>query len=156
MISFIDEHRHVHGVEPICRVLPIAPSTYRTHEARRRDPGRLSARARRDAVLCKEIDRVFNENFRLYGVRKVWQQLRREGFDVARSTVARLMKKLGLKGAVRGKPVRTTKSDQAAACPLDRVNRKFRAERPNALWVADFTYGAPRPGWSGVHMSGMH
>jgi transposase InsO family protein len=146
MIAFIDEHRAVHGVEPICRVLPIAPSTYHAHAARRADPERLPARARRDAGLKVAIRRVFEENFRVYGVRKVWRQLSREGIGAARCTVARLMRAMGLQGAVRGKPVRTTISNKAAPCPLDRVNRQFRAPRPNALWVSDFTYVAT---WSG-------
>jgi putative transposase len=139
MIAFINEHRGVHGVEPICRVLPIAPSTYHAHVARRADPGRRSRRAKRDEVLKAEIRRVFEENFRVYGVRKLWRQLGRDGIPVARCTVVRLMKAMGLQGAVRGKPVRTTVPDPAAACPLDRVNRQFQAPRPNALWVSDFT-----------------
>jgi putative transposase len=142
MIAFIDEHRAVYGVEPICRVLPIAPSTYHAHAARRADPKRLPARARRDAALMIEIRRVSEENFCVYGVRKVWRQLGREGIGVARCTVARLMRTMGLQGAVRGKPVRTTISDKAAPCPLDRVNRQFQAPRPNVLWVSDFTYVA--------------
>jgi putative transposase len=142
MIAFIDEHRAVYGVEPICRVLPIAPSTYYAHAARRADPKRLPARARRDAALMIEIRRVSEENFCVYGVRKVWRQLSREGIAVARCTVARLMRAMGLQGAVRGKPVRTTISDKAAPCPLDRVNRQFQAPRPNVLWVSDFTYVA--------------
>jgi putative transposase len=146
MIAFIDAHRAVYGVEPICRVLPIAPSTYCAHAARRADHGKLPARARSDARLQVEIRRVFEENFRVYGVRKVWRQLGREGIAVARCTVARLMRTMGLQGAVRGKPVRTTISDKAAPCPLDRVNRQFRALRPNALWVSDFTYVAT---WAG-------
>jgi transposase InsO family protein len=146
MIAFIDEHRAVYGVEPICRVLPIAPSTYYAHVAQRADPGKLPARARNDATLKVEIRRVFEANFRVYGVRKVWRQLGREGIVVARCTVARLMRIMGLQGAVRGKPVRTTISDKAAPCPLDRVNRQFRALRPNALWVSDFTYIAT---WAG-------
>jgi putative transposase len=140
MIAFIDEHSDAHGDEPICRVLPIAPSTYHDHVARRADPSRLSARARQDAALRPEIARVFAENFAVYGVRKVWRQLRREGFDVARCTVERLMKDMGLQGVIRGKPVRTTISDKAALCPLDHVNRQFHAPRPNVLWVSDFTY----------------
>jgi transposase InsO family protein len=140
MIAFIDEHRETHGVEPICRVLPIAPSTYHAHAARRADPDKLPARAKRDATLMAEIRRVWEDNFQVYGVRKIWRQLAREGIVVARCTVARLMRAMGLQGAVRGKPVRTTVSDQAAPCPLDRVNRQFQAPRPNALWVADFTY----------------
>ena len=142
MIAFIGEHRGVYGVEPICRILPIAPSTYHAHVGRRADPGKLSRRAKRDEVLKSEIRRVFEENFRVYGVRKVSRQLGREGIAVARCTVARLMKAMGLKGAVRGKPVRTTISDKAAPCPLDRVNRQFRAPQPNVLWVSDFTYVA--------------
>ena len=140
MIAFINEHRAIHGVEPICRVLPIAPSTYHAHAARRADPGRLPARAHRDAAVKIEIGRVYNENFRVYGVRKVWRQLGREGIAVARCTVARLMRTMGLQGVVRGKTIRTTISNAAAPCPLDRVNRQFRAPRPNALWVSDFTY----------------
>lgn len=140
MIAFIDDQRDTHGVEPICKVLPIAPSTYFDHVAKRADPEKQSFRAKRDAVLLPEIDRVFNENFRVYGVRKVWRQLRRERFDVARCTVARLMRVMGLEGIIRGKPIRTTFSDKAAPCPLDHVNRQFYAPRPNALWVSDFTY----------------
>ncbi|WP_085985377.1 IS3 family transposase [Methylobacterium radiotolerans] len=146
MIAFIDDHREAYGVEPICRVLPIAPSTYHAHAARRVDPGKLPARARSDAALMVEIRRVFEENFHVYGVRKVWRQLGREGIAVARCTVARLMRVMGLKGVVRGKKVRTTIPDPAAACPLDRVNRQFKAPRPNALWVSDFTYVAT---WAG-------
>jgi putative transposase len=140
MIVFIDEHRAIHGVEPICRVLPIAPSPYYAHAARRADPGKLPARAQRDAALKIEIGRVYEENFRVYGVRKLWRQLGREGIALARCTVARLMHAMGLQGVVRGKTVRTTISDTAAPWPLDRVNRQFKAPRPNALWVSDFTY----------------
>ena len=118
MIAFIDEHRAIHGVEPICRVLPIAPSTYHAHAARRADPGKLPARAQRDVTLRIEIRRVHEENFRVYGVRKVWRQLLREGIVVARCTVARLMRTMGLQGVVRGKTVRTTISNAAAPCPL--------------------------------------
>jgi len=146
MIAFIDDHRGAHGVEPICKVLPIAPSTYRAHVAKRRDPAKLSARARRDARLKIEVRRVFDENFRVYGVRKVWRQLKREGFDVARCTVSRLMRDIGLQGVIRGKSVRTTVSDKAAPCPLDHVNRQFKAPRPNVLWLSDFTYVAT---WTG-------
>ncbi|TPG16470.1 IS3 family transposase [Sphingomonas koreensis] len=146
MIAFIDDQRAVHGVEPICKVLPIAPSTYHAHVAQRRDPLRLSARARRDVALRVEVRRVFDANFRVYGVRKVWRQLQREGFDVARCTVARLMRAMGLAGVIRGKPVRTTIGDRSAPCPLDRVNRQFRAPAPNMLWVSDFTYVAT---WAG-------
>jgi transposase InsO family protein len=146
MIAFIDDQRWVHGVEPICKVLPIARSTYHAHVAKRVDPSRLSARARRDAALKDEVRRVFEANFRVYGVRKVWRQLQREGFDVARCTVARLMRAMGLEGVIRGRTVRTTVSDKAAPCPLDHVNRQFSVSRPNALWVSDFTYVAT---WSG-------
>jgi putative transposase len=146
MIAFIDDHRGAFGVEPICRVLPIAPSTYHAHAAQRLDPAKTSARARQDTVLCLAIRRVFDENHGLYGVRKVWRQLGREGISVARCTVARLMRRLGLRGVVRGKEVRTTMPDRAAPCPADKVNRQFRAPRPNALWVSDFTYVAT---WQG-------
>ena len=146
MIAFIDVHREVYGVEPISRVLPIAPSTYYEHVAQRARPTRRSARARRDAALRPEVRRVFEENFRVYGVRKVWRQMKREGFAVARCTVERLMRDMGLQGVIRGKPVRTTVSDKAAPCPLDRVNRQFRAPAPNMLWVSDFTYVAT---WAG-------
>jgi putative transposase len=146
MIAFIDDHREAHGVEPICKVLPIAPSTYHDHIAKRVDPSRLSARARRDAALKDEVQRVFEANFRVYGVRKVWRQLQREGFDVARCTVGRLMRAMGLEGIIRGKPLRTTVSDKAAPCPLDHVNRQFHAPAPNMLWVSDFTYVAT---WTG-------
>lgn len=140
MTAFIDAHRGVYGVEPICKVLPIAPSTYYLQAARRADPGRQPARVQRDESLCEAIQRVWHEHFQVYGVRKVWRQLRREGVAVARCTVARLMRRLGLRGVIRGKPVRTTVPDPARPCPLDRVNRQFRADRPNALWVSDFTY----------------
>lgn len=151
MIAFIDEHRPVLGVEPICKVLPIAPSTYYDTVAKRTDVDRLSVRARRDVSLKIEIRRVFDANYRVYGVRKVWRQLRREGFDVARCTVARLMKTMGLQGVIRGKPVRTTVSDKAVPCPLDQVNRQFHAPAPNRLWVSDFTYVST---WTGmVHVA---
>ncbi|SFJ27639.1 Transposase InsO and inactivated derivatives [Albimonas pacifica] len=151
MIAFIDDHRVEHGVEPICRVLPIAPSTYYAHQALRRDPSRRSDRARRDDDLRPQIDRVFDENYRVYGVRKVWRQMQREGRDVARCTVARLMKDMGLQGVIRGKKPRTTIPDKAAPRPLDRVNRAFRVPAPNMLWVSDFTYVAT---WQGfVHVA---
>jgi putative transposase len=146
MIAFIDDHREAHGVEPICKVLPIAPSTYRERAAKRVDPAKLSPRAKRDVSLKVEIRRVFAANFEIYGVRKVWRQLRREGFDIARCTVERLMRSMGLRGVIRGKPVKTTVSDKAAPCPLDHVKRQFRAPRPNVLWVSDFTYVAT---WQG-------
>ncbi|SDF06678.1 HTH-like domain-containing protein [Agrobacterium pusense] len=120
MISFIDEHRSVLGVEPICRLLPIAPSTYYEVIANRTDVDRLSARERNDIAMKVEIRRVFNENFQVYGVRKVWRQLQREGYDIARCTVARLMRTMGIQGVIRGKPIKTTVSDKSAPCPLDR------------------------------------
>jgi len=146
MIAFVDKHRDNHGVEPICKLLPIAPSTYHDHVAKRRDPSRLSARAQRDILLKPEVARVFAENFGVYGVRKVWRQMKREGYDIARCTVERLMHDMGLAGVIRGKPVRTTISDKAAPCPLDHVNRQFHAPAPNRLWVSDFTYVAT---WAG-------
>lgn len=146
MIAFIDAHRAVYGVEPICRMLPIAPSTYHAHVARRTDPDRLPPRVKRDARLRPEIHRVWEENFQVYGVRKLWRQLRREGIGIARCTTARLMKQMGLAGTIRGKPVKTTISNPAAPCPRDKVNRQFHAPRPNALWVSDFTYVAT---WQG-------
>ena len=146
MIAFIDDHRGAYGVEPICKVLPIAPSTYHEQAARRRGPARAPARQRRDRALMKDISRVWDENFQVYGVRKVWRQLLREGKRVARCTVARLMRKMGLQGAVRGKPIKTTISNAAAPCPLDRVNRAFQPPCPDRLWVADFTYIST---WSG-------
>jgi transposase InsO family protein len=146
MIRFIDDHRGAYGVEPICKLLPIAPSTYHAHAARRTDPARLPARAGRDVVLATDIQRVFDANFGVYGVRKVWRQLGREGKKVARCTVARLMRRMGLQGVVRGREVRTTVSNPAVVCPLDRVNRQFHAPRPNALWLSDFTYVAT---WQG-------
>jgi transposase InsO family protein len=140
MITFIDDHRQVYGVEPICKVLPIAPSTYHAHIAKRADPTKLSARARQDIALKPEIARVFAANFEVYGVRKVWRQMVRERFDIARCTVERLMRGMGLAGVIRGKHVRTTVQDKAAPCPLDHVNRVFHAPAPNVLWVSDFTY----------------
>ena len=140
MIAFIDDHREVHGVEPICKLLPIASSTYHAHAAARRDPSKLSSRAKRDAELAEQIRRVSAENFSVYGARKIWRQLRRDGETVARCTFERLMRSMGLQGAIRGKSMKTTVSDKAAPCPQDKVNRQFKAERPNALWVADFTY----------------
>ena len=140
MWAFIDQYRETLGVEPICRVLQIAPSGYRRHAARQRDPARRSARAQRDEILMRHIQRIWDANRQVYGVDKVWRQLQREGLAVARCTVARLMRRLGLRGVQRGQAVRTTVPNLAAPCPGDRVNRQFRAERPNQLWVADFTY----------------
>ena len=146
MITFVDAFRDDHGVEPICCVLEIAPSTYHEHVRRRENPVTAPARVQRDAEMMKEIRRVFDENFQVYGVRKVWRQLQREGFDVARCTVARLMKKMALQGVIRGRRIRTTVADKAKPCPLDHVNRQFKAPRPNVLWVSDFTYVAT---WQG-------
>jgi len=143
MVAFIDQHRETYGVEPICAVLPIAPSTYFLQKAQDHDPTRRSARAQRDAELRAAIQRVWDEHQQVYGPRKVWRQLRREQVDVARCTVERLMRAMGLRGAVRGRAwVVTTRTDAAAARPADLVERQFTATRPNQLWVADFTYVA--------------
>jgi putative transposase len=146
VIAFMETHVGEFGVEPMCRVLQIAPSTWHEHARRKADPARLSARAKRDAALSAEIRRVHAENFGVYGVRKVWRQLQREGLSMARCTVARLMKALGLEGVVRGKRIKTTISDKGVPCPQDKVNRQFAADRPNRLWVSDFSYVAT---WSG-------
>ena len=146
MVSFIDEQRAQYGVEPICAQLPIAPSTYYHHKAREVDSAKVPARHLRDRYLMPQIQRVWEENFRVYGARKVWRQLNREGFTVARCTVERLMQKLGLQGVVRGKKQITTISDPAQDRAPDLVKRTFTASRPNQLWVADFTYVAT---WSG-------
>jgi putative transposase len=138
--AFIDEHRDAYGVEPICKVMQIAPSTYWLHAQRTRKPELRPERAKRDDVLVAEVQRVWQENFGVYGVRKVWRQLNREGLILARCTVGRLMRRAGLQGVVRGKKQRTTVPDAAAACPQDKVQRKFSADRPNQLWVSDFTY----------------
>lgn len=141
-MTFIDDHRDEYGVESICSVLPIAPSTYYEREARRKNPELLPARAKRDAELRTEINRVWHEQQEVYGVRKLWKQMKREEIDVARCTVARLMRDLGLRGAVHGKTIRTTIPDTSASRPPDLVDRDFTATRPNELWVADFTYVA--------------
>ncbi len=142
MVAFIDDYRNDYGVEPICAVLPIAPSTYYNWKARQVDPALRSARSLRDEQLRGEIQRVWEANFRVYGVRKVWRQLKREGFIVARCTVERLMKELGLRGAVRGRAAKTTIPADVSERPLDLVNREFTAEQPNRLWVSDLTYVA--------------
>src|SRR5262249_60239905 len=134
------------GCQRTGSVLALAASTYHAHGARRAKPETAPARVKRDMLLSVEIRRVYEENFRVDGVRKVWRQLLREGYDVARCTVARLMKKMALQGAIRGRQVRTTVSDKATPCPLDHVNRRFRAPRPDMLWVSDFPYVAT---WSG-------
>jgi putative transposase len=147
MVRYIDEHKDRFGVEPICAVLPIAPSTYYEQKAREREPDRRPARAIRDDALKLQIQRVFDENFRVYGAHKVWKQINREGLRVARCTVERLMKALGLRGVVRGKTFKTTIPDELAERRADRVNRTFTVARPNALWVADLTYVAT---WRGL------
>ena len=140
MMAFIDAHREDLGIEPICRELAIAPSSYHEHAARLADPGRRPARARRDDEMRAQIKRVHEASFGLYGTRKVWHQLRCEGVVIAKCTVERLMAAMGLAGVRRGKKTITTVSDPKASCPLDKVNREFRVSRPNALWVVDFTY----------------
>ena len=147
MVSFIDQHRGKYGVEPICTELPIAPSSYYEYKAREADPGRLPARHQRDAWLEVEIQRVWEANFRVYGVRKVWKQLNREQIRAAKCTTERLMQKLGIQGVKRGKGYKTTIPDDLAARPADLVNRDFTATRPNQLWVADITFVAT---WRGV------
>ena len=147
MRAFVDQHRDVHGVEPICRVLQIAPSGYRRHTARLPTPALCSPRAQRDAALAPHIERVWQANLQVYGAKKVWRQLHREGHAVARCTVERLMCRQGLRGVTRGKVVRTTIADPKAPCPLDKVNRQFKADRPNQLWVSDFTYVSTWQGW---------
>lgn len=148
MIAFIDDHREADGVEPICKVLPIAPSTYRDHVAKRADPGKLSAGPKQDLKLKPESERVFAENFDVHGARKVWRQMLREGFAVARCTIERLMADLGLHSVIRGKPVLTTVQDKAAPCPRDHVNRVFHAPAPNRLGLSDFTYVSTRSGFA--------
>jgi transposase InsO family protein len=140
MVSFIEAERETYGVESICRVLPIAPSTDYEYQARRRDPERLPARAKRDAVLRTEIRRVRQENFDVYGAKKTWTELKRQKVRVARCTVARLMRSMGLRGAVRGRTFKTTISDASTSRPADLVERNFTATRPNQLWVSDLTY----------------
>ena|SRR5579864_3008117 len=147
MVTFIDDHRIAYGVEPICRVLPIAPSTYFRRKAEQRDSSTRSARAQRDAVLRAIIRRIWEENQRVYGPRKVWKQMGREGLHEARCRVRRLMREMGLAGAVRGRAwVTTTQTESAADRPSDLVDRHFVVTRPNQLWVADFTYVAT---WQG-------
>jgi transposase InsO family protein len=143
MIAFIDDHRERFGVEPICRVLPIAPSTYFRHKQLQRDPTKRSARAQRDDALMAIICRIWMEHHQVYGPRKVWKQMGREGLHEARCRVRRLMRQMGLAGAVRGRAwTVTTQPDAGATQPPDLVERRFTATRPNQLWVADFTYVA--------------
>jgi transposase InsO family protein len=142
MVAFVDAHRATYGVEPICAVVPIAPSTYYEQQARQRDPARQPARVQRDGRLRPEIQRVWDANHRVYGAKKVWKQLNREAIPVARCTVARLMRQLGVRGVVRGQRCRTTIPEPAAARAQDLVARNFTTDRPNALWVSDLTYVA--------------
>lgn len=147
MVTFIEEHRGEYGVESIREVLPVAPSTFFAHQRRQKDPKRRPAREVRDEELRARIQAIWEENFGVYGVRKVWRALLRKKVEVARCTVARLMREMGLRGAVRGRAVAiTTKADEEAQRPSDLVDRDFRAERPNALWVADIIYVAT---WAG-------
>jgi transposase InsO family protein len=146
MVEFIDTRRDRYGVEPICKLLQVAPSWYYEQKARQSDPRRIPLRARRDAELCNSIRRVWEENFRAYGARKIWKQLHRESIPVARCTVERLMDRLGIEGIKRGAKRRTTIPADLAEKPLDRVQRQFVASRPNQLWIADFTYVAT---WAG-------
>ncbi|ABX19389.1 IS401 transposase [Burkholderia multivorans ATCC 17616] len=147
MKAYIDRYRDAYGVEPICKVLQIAPSCYRRHAARLRNPALRCKRAQRDDALIPDIERIWHANWQVYGADKVWKQMNREGIRVARCTVERLMKRQGLQGVRRGKVVRTTTPDTSAPCPLDRVQRVFKAERPNQLWVSDFTYVSTWQGW---------
>lgn len=146
MLAFIDAHREQYGVESICKLLPIAPSTYYEHKARQSDPTRIPKRLQRDAELRGSIRRIWEDNFRAYGARKVWRQLQREHIPVARCTVERLMCQEGLRGVVRGRRARTTIANDLFEKPLDRVQRRFVASRPDELWVADFTFVAT---WTG-------
>ena len=146
MVAFIDDHRQAEGVESICKELPIAPATYYAYKVVQADPAKQSPRRRRDEALRTEIRRVWEDNFEVYGAKKVWHQLKREGQRVARCTVERLMREMGIHGVVRGKQKRTTVASDHDQRPLDLVRRAFHAERPNQLWVADFTYVAT---WTG-------
>ena len=145
--AFIDQHRATYGAEPICKALQVAPSGYWRTAAQARNPALRCARAHSDELLSAHIHRIWHANMQVYGAEKVWRQLKREQIQVARCTVERLMRRAGLRGAIRGKVVRTTISNPAAPCPLDRVNRQFRADRPDQLWVSDFTYV---PTWQGM------
>ena len=147
IIDFIDDSRETFGVKPICKALQFAPSTYYDRRAILRDPERASRRAKSDAAMSLRIDGAWEDNRKLYGARKIWHVLRRDGQDVARCTVERLMRALGIRGVVRGKRVVTTNPDTSLPCPDDKVNRIFKADRPNKLWVSDFTYV---PTWSGT------
>ena len=146
-MDFTEESREEFGVEPICKALQFAPSTYYDRRAIVRDPERASRRAKSDAAMSLRIDGAWEDNRKLYGARKIWHVLRRDGQDVARCTVERLMRALGIRGVVRGKRIVTTNPDTSLPCPDDKVNRIFKADRPNKLWVSDFTYV---PTWSGT------
>jgi putative transposase len=147
VVGFINDHRETYGVESICRVVPIAPSTYYRHRARQLDPTKRSTRAVRDEVLKAIIQRIWREHDQAYGSRKVWKQMGRENLREARCRVRRLMRELGLVGVVRGRAwTTTTQPDAAAVRPADLVDRHFVATRPNQLWVSDFTYVAT---WAG-------
>jgi putative transposase len=150
MVGFIDDQRGAYGVDPICKTLPIAPSTYCAHPAKQTDPALLSDRAKRDVRLRPQIELVFAERWKVFGMRKIWRQLRREGVGVARCTAARPMKDIGIQGIFRGKPHRTTIPDKKRPCPLDKMNRQFRAPAPNMLRVSDFTYVAACKGFAYV------
>jgi transposase InsO family protein len=150
MVAFIDENRGEFGVEPICAEVPIAPSTYYALKAKQADPSKRSPRAKRDAELCPAIQRVWKENLEVYGAEKVWKQLNRESVRVARCTVERLMRDLGLQGAVRGRAFKVTTQSGEAERPSDLVDRNFKASRPNQLWVSDFTYVATWRGFAYV------
>lgn len=147
MIGFIEDHRVAHGVEPICRVLPIAPSTFYAHAAVARDPDLASDRAKQDAIDRKKVKDAFDDSGKRYGARKIWHELRRNNHDIARCTVERLMKAMEIQGVVRGQKPITTNSDTSQPCPDDKVNRNFTASMPNQLWVSDFTYVSS---WQGM------
>ncbi len=147
MIAFIEDHKVAHGVEPICRVLPIAPSTFYAHTAIARDPDLASVRAKRDIIDAEKIKEAFAGSGKRYGARKIWHDLRRDGHDIARCTVERLMKAMGIQGVVRGQKPITTNPDTSQPCPDDKVNREFTADMPNQLWVSDFTYVSS---WQGM------
>lgn len=147
MIAFIEDHKVAHGVEPICRVLPIAPSTFYAHAAIARDPDLASDRAKRDILDRERIKEAFDGSGKRYGARKIWHDLRRDGQDIARCTVERLMKAMGIQGIVRGQKPITTNPDTSQPCPDDKVNRDFTADMPNQLWVSDFTYVSS---WQGM------
>jgi len=150
MVDFIDEHRDLYGVESICRELPIAPSTYYRTVDLNQHPEKRSERAKSDEIMSENILTIWEENYRVYGYRKIWHTLLRNGVDVARCTVARLMKHLEIEGTRRGKRVKTTQPGLPASCPLDLVSRDFRADQPNELWVADYTYVSTWQGFAYV------